>query len=83
MQFEFDELSIRSGGEDYGSFTGRAELDDFGDPVLIEIESIAADKPILTLDIAELIRERAEMRRKYGTAFFELNEPAIQNLMLK
>jgi hypothetical protein len=83
MQLEFDELSVRSGGVGYGIFTGRASLDDFGDPVLIEIEPLIANKPTLSLDIGELVQERAEMRRRYGSAFFEVDEPRVRDLMLK
>jgi hypothetical protein len=59
---------------------GRASLDDLGDPVLIEIEPVAANQLTLSLDIAEIVRERIAMRNKYGSAFAETDKPEVREL---
>ena len=71
MQLAFEELSVRLNGAGYGFFTGEAELDDFGDPVVIDLEATALGSANLKLDIAEMLRERVALRRKLGSAFME------------
>ena len=71
MRLAFGELSIRSKRVGYGSFTGEAELDEFGDPAVIEIEATTLGGANLKLDIAELLKERAALRRKHGSRFLE------------
>jgi hypothetical protein len=71
VHLEFEELSLRSGGVGYGFFNGEAEIDDFGAPIVLEIEAISKGGENLRLDIAELVKERIRLRRNYGSSFLE------------
>lgn len=83
MHLEFEELSLRSGGAGYGFFTGQAELDEFGDPIVIELEATALAKDSLKLDIAELLRERVGLRRKHGSGFMEIDDIEVREHLKK
>lgn len=77
MHLSFDELSIPSGVFDYGVFSGEAELDISGEPVVIELEGTTKDSINWRLDFAELTRERIALRRARGTAFLDSDDAEV------
>jgi hypothetical protein len=71
MYRAFEELGVTLGGVSFGSFTGKAQFDEAGDPVIIDIEASAGGPDDLRLDIAELVQERISFRRKFGSGFLD------------
>lgn len=83
MRITFEELSLRAGGVGYGFFSGEADLDSFGEPVLFELNATAKDKDNLKLEIAELTRERMTLRRKFGIGFLDDDAPEVSEHLKK
>lgn len=83
MRIAFEELSLRAGEAGYGFFSGGAELDSFGEPVSFDLEPTAKGKDNLTLEVAELTRERAMLRHKFGVAFLEDDGPEVREHLKK
>ena len=71
MHRDFEELGVTVGGIDYGHFTGEAQFDESGQPVIIDLETASFTGKALRLDIEELVRERIALRRKLGIGFLE------------
>jgi hypothetical protein len=78
MYREFEELGVTISGVSYGFFTGEAQFDEVGEPVVIDIEASAFDRKSLHLDIEDLVRERVALRRKHGSSFLEDGSPQIR-----
>jgi hypothetical protein len=78
MHRKFEELGFNVSGSTYGHFTGEAEWDVSGQVIAIELEVAGFSGKPLMLEIGELVRERRELRRKYGTGFLEETEPAVR-----
>jgi hypothetical protein len=83
MHLQFEELSVRLDGVGYGFFNGEAVIDDFGDPVTIEVEAISAGAKNLRLDIAELVQERIKLRRSGGSGFLESESADVREHLKK
>ncbi len=78
MRREFEEVGVEIAGNTWGHFTGSAEWDDFGQVVTIDVEQSGFGNASLRLDIADLVRERGVLRRKYGAAWLEENDREVQ-----
>ncbi|MBS0234508.1 MAG: hypothetical protein JSR99_13595 [Proteobacteria bacterium] len=74
MQRQFEEVGVEIAGVGYGHFRGEAQWDEFGQVVVIEVETAECDGHHLELDIAQLVKERIALRQKYGTGFLEATD---------
>lgn len=83
MRIAFEELSLPAGNAGYGFFSGAAELDSTGQPVSFDLEPTATGRDNLKLDIANLARERAMLRHKFGVAFLEDDAPEVREHLKK
>lgn len=79
MYRTFEELGVAVDGVSYGHFTGEAQFDAAGQVVQIDIECENFGGQPLTLDIEALVRERIQLRRKYGVAFLEDGGSAVRS----
>ena len=71
MHRAFEEIGVTVGGVEYGHFTGEAQFDETGQPVVIDIETSGFNGKALRLDIEDLVRDRIASRRKLGVGFLE------------
>lgn len=83
MHRTFEEVGLSIAGVPYGNFTGECEFDQAGHVVRITLEHERLEGPSLTLDIAELVRERINLRRQWGTGFLEEGSPDIMAHRIK
>jgi hypothetical protein len=71
MLRKFEEIGATVAGIKVGLFDGEVEFDRGGHVVTIEVQSHDPARP-LRLDIAELVRERVQLRRSHGVDFAEM-----------
>ena len=79
MHRTFEEMGVTVDGVSYGHFTGEAQFDVTGQVVQIDVECENFGGRPLTLDIEALVRERIQLRRKYGVAFLEDGASAVRS----
>lgn len=83
MHRSFEELGAVVDGIAYGHFTGEAQFDETGSVVVIDIEGSSFDGPTLTLGIDDLVRERINLRRRYGVDFESAGGAAARAHVIK
>jgi hypothetical protein len=83
MHRTFEELGVTVDGVSYGHFTGEAQFDVTGQVVQIDIECENFGGRPLALDIDHLVRERIQLRRKYGVAFLEDSATEVRSHNLR